>query len=346
MKAPSWQVLGRPFGPLYGRLMTWRAWAYRRRLFAVTRLPVPVVSVGNLTLGGTGKTPLVVHLARLAQAHGRRPAVVSRGYRGTAAGPVTVVSRGGPPLIDAATAGDEPFLMARLLPGVPVIISRRRALAGWHAVRELAADLVILDDGFQHLALARDLDIVLLAGETPFGNGRIFPGGLLREPASALARAQVLVLTGQGADRPAPDLAALLDRLAPGCPVFASHYQPKDLVDAGQERQSLAAVQGLPAFAFSGIGNPDSFAATLRAAGVTVAGHRAFADHHAYSRADLERLTAAALRCGARWLVTTEKDLVRLGPRPDSPLPLRALTVAPRVAAGFDRLFLDWLAGP
>ncbi|HSH13716.1 MAG TPA: tetraacyldisaccharide 4'-kinase, partial [Desulfurivibrionaceae bacterium] len=177
--------IGRPLAPLYAGMMRLRAEAYQRGWLASERLSVPVVSVGNLTMGGTGKTPMVIEVVRLLQALGKRAAVVSRGYGGLARGPVNLVSDGERIWMAAAEAGDEPLLLAESLPGVPVLTGVRRVLVARYAIEKLGAEVVVLDDGFQHLPLHRDLDLVLFKGPDFLGNGRVFPGGDLREPLSA-----------------------------------------------------------------------------------------------------------------------------------------------------------------
>ncbi|MHB8151111.1 MAG: tetraacyldisaccharide 4'-kinase, partial [Desulfobulbia bacterium] len=160
------------------------------------RLPVPVISIGNLTLGGTGKTPMVRYVTRLLLDRGVRPAIVSRGYGGKAAGRINIVADRTKTLLPPEMAGDEPFMLAEVLPGVPVLTGSQRARVARHAVEAFGANLIVMDDGFQHLALRRDLDLVLFSARTLLGNGRVFPGGELREPLSALGRAHAFVITG------------------------------------------------------------------------------------------------------------------------------------------------------
>lgn len=320
--------IGRPLGPLYGGLMRLRAMAYRRGWLATTRLPVPVVSVGNLTMGGTGKTPMVIQVVRLLQAQGRRPAVVSRGYGGRASKPVNLVSDGAQILLEAAEAGDEPRLLAESLPGVVVVTGVRRVLAAQYAIARLGAEVIVLDDGFQHLALHRDLDLVLFKGPDFLGNGRVFPGGDLREPRTALARATAFVLVGGAAAREALEIDEFrnyLESSFPGRAVISAAYRPGALLPANALAVAQAG-EGCTFMAFCGLARPDSFQETLAGLPGKVLGFRAFPDHHPYRAADLADLARQARQLGAGALVTTAKDLVKLR-NLDCPLPLYVLQV-------------------
>jgi tetraacyldisaccharide 4'-kinase len=266
----------------------------------VRRAAVPVVSVGNLTVGGTGKTPMVAYLARLAVSLGRRPVILSRGYGAQAGGP-----------------NEEALELERLCPGVPHVQNsdRRRALEAWAAANP--CDLAILDDGFQHRRLARDLNIVLVDATAPFGYGHVLPRGLLREPPSALRRADMAVITrAELVETPAlADLRQqLAGLLAPGTPVLVAKNCPTRLALANGTSHDLAWLRGREVAAACGIGNPAAFAATLRAAGATVRLFRAFPDHYAYTAEDLAQLLKAAEAVGAKRLVTTGKDFVKWRP--------------------------------
>lgn len=294
-----------------------RLWAffYRRGIFKSHRLPVPVISVGNLTLGGTGKTPCVMEVARLLLALGRRPAVVSRGYHGQARGAVNIVSDGRQVLLDVRLAGDEPYLLAKSLPGVPVLTGVKRAVVGSYAIDQLNADIIILDDGFQHLALHRDLDLVLFKAPDFLGNARVFPGGRLREPVSALSRAHAFILTGI-AERDQEEterFSRFLQGRFPGRPVFKTAYIADCLIGrAGKGQTDLNEARSLKFCAFCGLAHPESFSSTLAGEGLQVADFKAFADHYAYTPQDMTALVAWAKDYGAEALVTTEKDLVKL----------------------------------
>ncbi len=294
---------------------------YDRGWIKVHRLEVPVVSVGNLTMGGTGKSPMASLISRMLADRGARPAVVSRGYFGSHAGRATVVSDGREVKTDASVAGDEPVMLAGQLTdkerGVPVIVSRRRLDGGRLAVSDFGARCLVLDDGYQHRSLARDLDLLLLDGADPFGNGRMLPAGRLREPLTSMARAGALVITqADRMGREAGEVRQAARRHCPGAPLFHARMRPASLVEAASGRAgSLAHLRGAKIFCFAGIAHPDRFFADTEAAGAAVVGTVAFPDHHPYSTGDLEKVTAAAARARADLLLTTEKDAARLGPR-------------------------------
>lgn len=304
--------------PLYGLIMRVRAWLYRHGvLLKQERLPVPVVSIGNLTLGGTGKTPLVMYVTRQLLALGRKPAIVSRGYGGSAQGAVNVVSDGTTIALSATEAGDEPLLLAESLPGVPVLVGPKRAVVGRAAIDRFPVDTVVLDDGFQHLAVARDLDLVLFSARTLLGNGRVFPGGPLREPFSALERAHGFVITGVDGEtrREAEAFKKLLGNLFPAKPLFMGEYLPSCLLHSQKDKTfAIDKARHLPLYGFAGIANPDSFRHTLEKERFLLTGFVGFPDHHRYTAADVEQLIATARSRKAAALVTTEKDYVKLAP--------------------------------
>ncbi len=336
--------LGRPFSPFYGALMRMRESCYQRGVLKVTHFPLPVISVGNLTLGGTGKTPMVQHLARLLVEHGFKPAVVSRGYGGTSKELVNIVSNGKQIGLSAELIGDEPRLLAETLPGVPVLTGRFRKFPAARAV-ELGADVLLLDDGFQHMAVARSLDLVLFSADYLAGNSRIFPGGDLREPVSALHRGSAFILTGVHDDnRDRCDrFAALLQERFPGKKVFTTNCLPTGYVlRDGNDR--FVELKEKPrelekAFAFCGIARPESFQATLDQCGITPLDFLSFKDHHVYSDLDLRRIRDCLRRDNASCLVTTEKDMVKLG-QADFGLPLYGVRVGVQAEDAFNDMIL------
>lgn len=347
-------TLGRPLSPVYGGLMRLRARLYRRNILKSHRLPATVISIGNLTMGGTGKTPLVLYLARLLQADGHKPAIISRGYKGGAKDAVNLVSDGRRILLSPEDGGDEPRLLAEALPGVPVLTGRQRRLTGSYAIEQLAADTIIMDDGFQHLAVERDLDLVLFNGRTLMngsfpGQSRVIPGGDLREPLTALERAHGFVITGVDDDcRPAAEnCREYLENSFPGRPVFMGQYRPTHLKGgpetASGKTLSLEEARKIPAFAFCGIANPDSFRQTLANENFTLCGFKSFGDHHRYSARDIDLLRREAKGAKAEILLTTEKDLVKLQPYLSGSLPILALTIELLMEHGFDDFLADRL---
>ena len=276
---------------------------YRTGLLPVARAEVPVISVGNLTLGGTGKTPLVEWLAARCLRAGRRTAVLSRGYGA----------------VDDEVLDDDPELAA-----VVRLTGPSRARLAAEAVRDYGARVLILDDGFQHRRLHRDLDIVCVDALRPFGNGRRIPRGILREPPSALRRAGVVVLTR--VDQSGPEAlnalrATLRGRLADGVPVVETVHRPVALLPpAGEAARDPSWLRGREVFAFCGIGNPAGFRRTLESLGAGIVRFRTFPDHHPYTPADMDRLRAESREYLAEAMVTTEKDRRRIGAAADDPL--------------------------
>jgi tetraacyldisaccharide 4'-kinase len=273
------------------------------------RLAVPVVSVGNLTFGGTGKTPTVIALVRDLVRRGNHPAVLTRGYGRAASHPVVLV--GPDPGATPAVAGDEPLEMASRLPGVPVVVDADRARGGVEAVRR-GADVLVLDDGFQHLGLDRDVDLVLIDAGDPWGGGRLPPRGRLREPVSALARADAVLVTKLpvDADPVLAEVTSVVGEIAPGIPVLGSRLAPTS-VRRPDGRAGPEVLDGANVVALAGIGRPEGFADLLRRAGAVVCATRWFDDHHRYSQQELDEALDAAAAVDAV-LVTTAKDAVKL----------------------------------
>jgi tetraacyldisaccharide 4'-kinase len=257
---------------------------------------VPVVSVGNLTMGGTGKTPCVEYIADLYRRHDIRPVILSRGYG----------ANGG--------RNDEAMVLEENLPDVPHLLGPDRASLAQTAIDELESELIILDDGFQHRRLRRDLDLVLIDCTNPWGHGHLFPRGWLREPPSSLCRAGIVVLThsDQVASEEKTRIAERVRRYQ-DCPIVKTSHQPAELVNAKHQTESLDHLRDRPVLAFCGIGNPDGFRRTLEKCGAEMRGFRAYPDHHNYARADVEELKGWARQQPRDCLVaTTQKDLVKL----------------------------------
>jgi tetraacyldisaccharide 4'-kinase len=326
-----------PVSALYGAALEARARLYGSGRLASSRAACPVVSVGNLTFGGTGKTPFVEFLARRFRFEGRRPAILSRGYRRRSTG-VVVVSRGEGPLVGPDEGGDEPVAMAKKLPGVPVVVAERRA-EGARAAIGLGADLLLLDDGYQHLALARDVNLLLLDAADPFGGGRLPPGGRLREPLSALARADAVVFTRVGRGYPTAAARETVARWNPGAPIFTARLRPVGLWDESGSPVASLELAGRRFLAVCGIANTAGFASSLAELELRPEEIFAFSDHHRYGRSDLARIRRAADRTGSAWIVTTEKDAVKLQGRTSLPVVTLRLEVEVAEAGFFPLLF-------
>lgn len=295
-----------PFGLVYSSIQILRAGLYRVGMLSTRRLPRPVVSIGNITVGGTGKTPVTAFIARLLIAQGYRVAVLSRGYGGSLEGQNIVVSDGVTIMLGPHECGDEPYLLASTVTGLMVVIGTDRYAAGQLAMQQLAPDIFLLDDGFQHLRLWRDLNILLLDCARPLGNGLALPAGLLREPATATRRADLTIMTR------CPEGASICATL-PSKPAFAAQHR---LVDAlplrGAQPVPFSLLQGYRFLAFAGIAQPDSFFSALRDSGLTIVGTRAFPDHADYDHSRHEEIRAAMQSSGAQYAITTEKDGVKL----------------------------------
>ncbi|MBI5546105.1 MAG: tetraacyldisaccharide 4'-kinase [Deltaproteobacteria bacterium] len=298
------------------------AWIVRRRLRQwerpgrACRVEARVVSVGNLVVGGAGKTPVTIHLARRLLAQGERPFVLSRGWGREHPSRIVVASDGRQILSNAREAGDEPLLIARACPGVPVIVGRDRAAAAQAAISEFGAKLFLLDDGLQHLRLARDLDVVVLDAGNPFGNGHFMPRGPLREPKQSLGRAGLVFLSK--VEQATPDEVEALEaeiRQFTQAPIVRAAYRVADVLDDEGRSLGVRALAGKKVLLMAGIAQPASFRHTLGGLGAMIAGERLFADHHPFLPMEVEEVKLQARRQGVDAIALTEKDAVRL---PDS----------------------------
>src|SRR2546425_2878640 len=302
-----------PLSNLYGLAMRARAALYARGLLRQQILPCRVISVGNLTVGGTGKTPVVIALAAALRDRGRKVGVISRGYKRRSGTSFLEISDGRTLRGHPGDSGDEPFLIAQRCPGVPVAVGADRAMVGRYLLDRLALDTLVLDDGFQHLALRRDMDILVLDAGAPFGSGYRLPRGRLREPLSAMERASAVLVTRASQTQRLDGLKAAVRAVAPAVPIWITDFAPSTVVQVGGEAAAEpSALKGERVLAVSGIGNPESFRRLLGAAGAIVVDHCVFADHHAYSEDDLGRIRRSAEKAGVDRIVTTEKDAVKL----------------------------------
>jgi tetraacyldisaccharide 4'-kinase len=255
---------------------------------------------------------MVIAMAGLLSRKQKKPAVISRGYGRTDDSLTLVVSDGKSVLADAETGGDEPVLIGSKLQGVPVVVGKKRYVASCYALQRFAVDLIILDDGFQHLKLKRDLDIVLIDAADPFGNGKLFPAGILREPVSSLRRAQAVILTRADAPVHVEALKENIRRVT-AARIFTSRQQALDLIENRTGGiKPLSALRGTRVLAFSGIARPQSFIALLKSLGAIIAAECSYPDHHQYSKTDLATVFQKAADEQVGMIVTTEKDAVRL----------------------------------
>lgn len=347
------------FSLLFRTAVQIRLALFRHGIFRHQTLGCQVLSVGNLTVGGTGKTPVVEVFARSLSAQGRKVAILSRGYKRVkpsllrrlinvvtfekVSDPVLVVSDGKELHGDSAMSGDEPFMLARNLPGVCVVVSKNRVKAGQHAIRRLGCDTLILDDGFQYLYLKHRLDIVLVDRTNPFGNRYLLPRGILREPVRNIKRAGFIFITKcpPGGD---PDLKRQLRELNPHAEISECRHCPRYVQSLdNNEKHDLSWLEGRKIGAVSAIAVPKGFEDELVKLGASLVYHKRYADHHRYSMEEIEEVFEKCVQRGAQALLTTEKDAVRFPQRSDWPIPVYFLRVDIEMLSGKDA-FDNWIS--
>ena len=342
-------VLG-GFSKVYERAVQTRLGLYRRRIFRPQELGCPVVSVGNLTVGGTGKTPVAEMLARELQKRGRRVAILSRGYKSVPRPflqrlrnkvfkhldlfPPRIVSDGQSVLLDSRLAGDEPHMLAKNLPGVCVLVDKDRVKSGLHALRHFDSDILLLDDGLQYQRLRHRIDVVLVDRQAPFGNEHLLPRGTLREPPANLRRASYIIVTKSG---PEPDeaLLARLRKLNRTAAIIECNHAPRHWQDIKTgEKFPIEHLRGRHVGAMSGIARPESFEEGVRLLGANVEITKAFADHHRFTKKEILRFLEWCDRRSLDALVTTEKDAVRVPDIDNPPVPMLFLRVEIEILRG------------
>ena len=300
-----------PLSLLYGAVTRTRLSLYRRGTFQTTKLDRPVISIGNITTGGTGKTPLVEHVARLIASQGKKVCILTRGYGRKDPHLQVIVSDGYGVLASPSDAGDEPYLLATKLKGLAAVISSAdRIAAGREAIKDFGSDCFVLDDGFQHLRVARDLNIVTIDATNPWGGGRLLPHGRLRESTEGMSRADCVVITRCDQVASVDALRAEISRLTSGKPIFESQMRIVRVTPLKNGGESLAPPARVGAFC--AVGNSRSFFESLRRAGFEIAVESAFPDHHVYSQDEIDVICRSARDAGADVLVTTAKDAVKL----------------------------------
>lgn len=311
MNTRSWLTLFLlPFSWLYGFILYARNWCYDSGIFHTKKIPVPVIAVGNITTGGTGKTPFVEYLLRWLLQRDKRIAVVSRGYKRSTKG-TFIVSDGIKKYGSADQTGDEPMQLALKFPDVAVVVDENRVRGSFVAVQQSKPDVIILDDGFQHRAIERDCNILMIDGTMSLSDTRMIPAGKRREPLSSLRRADMTVVSRTAIS---PDLKKLVSRYS-SAPMASVRFQPKKLVDIVSHRSfEFSEFQHQRCLTFSGIGNPESFVATVSEAGFTSVDCVQFPDHHRFSDEDIQNIKQKALDNEVMMIITTEKDAVRIAP--------------------------------
>lgn len=321
---------------------------YEARVMKQEYLGCLVVVIGNITVGGTGKTPIVEKFARELLSRGRKVAILSRGYKRKEVGwlrklfslidpsvskPIVVSDGTGKVLTDWKRAGDEPYMLAHNLPGAVVIVDKNRVKAGAYAIRKFAADTLLLDDGFQYLPLKSRLQLVLIDQTNPFGNGSMLPRGILREPVSALRRSSYVFITKSDGS-PTEELLDVIKKYAPNTSPIVCAHEPKMLVSLTDESTlPLEKLRNAKVMAFSGIAVPESFEMLLTKAGADIVKSMRYADHYNYEAEDVEQIVKSAQMSGAQMIVTTEKDAVRL-PAMDTTIPRYYLRMEVEILSG------------
>ncbi|MDZ7315353.1 MAG: tetraacyldisaccharide 4'-kinase [candidate division KSB1 bacterium] len=297
-----------PLSLLYQLVVAFRNFFYDKGMFAIYRPPCKVISVGNITVGGTGKTPTVQFLANELLRRGKKVVILSRGYARKSRGTV-IVSDGNHILTDAETAGDEPLLLARNCPGVPLIVDEDRVRAAQSAVRRFAADVILLDDGFQHRRLARDFDLITMRSINPLGNGWCLPAGPLREPVRSIRRADFVLFTGGSSLEKVPR------QMLSAKPWACASYCFREAVDMQGKVLTLGDLKNCRVVAVCGLANPKYFFRMLEEIGIVIAVKIIFPDHYYYQDQDIEKINKTHRIVNADYVVTTEKDWVKLESR-------------------------------
>lgn len=313
--------------------------AYRIGLLRRHRLPVQVISVGNITVGGTGKTPVVLYIARMLRDQGKRVVIISRGYgRKSGRDSVRIVSDGEHLLIPPRSAGDEPYLCAQKQTGVPVMVGKDRVRVGREAIARFRPEVLLLDDGFQHMRLQRDLNIVVVDASNPFDNSHLLPRGLLREPIEGLRRADLCWLTRVDQCPDLPELQDRLRSLCPGVPIAETLHRPTRLRSLDRRHHlDLEDLREKTVVALSSIGNPGAFEQTLTHLKATIHPIR-FPDHHPYTSKDIQHVLRVAQEVNAWAVVTTEKDAVRWPDVDRPPVAVLVLEIEIEVVGGEDQV--------
>jgi tetraacyldisaccharide 4'-kinase len=336
---------------LYRFVVAMRNFCYEHGIFKSTKLPALVISIGNLSIGGTGKTPLAIFLANALRDQGWKTAIVARGYRRKKNG-LVVVSDGKQILADIAEAGDEPLLMAQACEGVPVVVDRQKLNAARAAVERFAPDVILVDDGFQHRQLHRDADIVMLDASTPLSNAWSLSGIMLREPISALRRADFIIINASGKTDGtlSPQLIEHCRRYT-GAAIFSGKLQAtswRELSPKSGKTLPLDFINDQPVLLVSGIAGPERFRRLAEAQGARVHGELTFGDHHNYAEKDVRLMVTTYKTCGARYVLTTTKDAVKLAKwrAAETALPIFILETTFEVGPAFFPALLERLRAP
>ncbi len=311
-----------PLALFYRAMIFWRNFFYNIGFFVSKRLSCKIISIGNISVGGTGKTPAVIYIAELLQDRGKHVAVLSRGYARKSKGTV-LVSDGKGNVSSWIDGGDEPVLIAHKIPQIPIVADENRVRGGTYLIDNFNPDFILLDDAFQHRAIERDLDIVLINSQIQEKMNKLLPYGLLREPKNQLKRADIIFLTKTNLGEFEPSLSASLD-----VPVFKSFMVTQSILKSiSGDTLGIDAISAKNVFAVSGLGDPESFHSSITRMGAHISGHYTKPDHYNYSDDDVNKIIKHAQQTSADLIITTEKDLVKLGSFNWAELPVLAIPI-------------------
>lgn len=320
-----WGVILFPLSVFYRAAVFLKNLSFDKKIKIPSRVKSKIISIGNISVGGTGKTPLVNTLTSILVKAGYRTAVVSRGYGGKGKGTICV-SNGENILSSAEECGDEPLLLATKLPGIPVVTGADRIQSARLAEKKFQPEVIILDDGFQHRKLHRDIDIITINATNPRGNGMLLPAGPLREPWKNLQRSDVVVITHSDKTTGTRSLQSAIGKYSPN-PIFLSCHRPISFTSLSHDKIPLPSLENQPVLAFAGIANPDSFRQSLLDIGCVLKKYIVFPDHHYYTDSDKKEIMQNALLHQVKAIISTEKDMVRIRQWTKIPVPLYFLKI-------------------
>ncbi len=324
----------------YGLAVQLRLIAYAKGLLKIQRLPAYVISVGNITTGGTGKTPFVAMLAKWAETSGFKVAILSRGYKGNRSNGSLVVSDGKGLLASVDDAGDEPVMLAKKLAAVPILISKKRHKIGSLAVKLFNSELLLLDDGYQHISLHRDVNILLVDAKRGFGNRSLLPSGPLREPVEEIKRADIIIITRCTDKHSGAKFFDYFQKNFPAKDIFRSGHFPEQVIfPLAGNTHPPDILKGKNVVVFAGIAHPDDFLETVKSCGANIVHFKAFSDHHFFSKYEIEELVSWKKQSNVDFLLTTEKDWIRIDGKIDLDLDIAVLTMKIGLLSGANTFF-------
>ena len=352
MKAVNWSILHstkeknlftfflKGLSLLYSLAIQLRLLVYKTGFLRAKHLPAHVISIGNITTGGTGKTPFVAMLATWAETHGFKVAILSRGYKGKRSNDSLVVSDGKTVLASVDDAGDEPVMLATTVSSVPVLISKKRYKIGSLALKLFNSELLLLDDGYQHLSLYRDVNILLVDAKRQFGNRSLLPLGPLREPIAQIKRADIIVITKCTDTHTGGKLVDYFQNNFPDKSIFRSRYFPHQVIfPLAGTAHSPDILKGKNIMVFAGIAHPDDFLETVKRCGANIVHFKAFSDHHFFSAHEIKELVSRKKQSNVDFLLTTEKDWIRIDGKIDTDLNIAILTIKIGLLSGSNTFF-------